>query len=61
VSYSNPPTWGLGEAPERKIAEGLVHLDFSWDAVPPLVDLRRIVLPVARRGGPVPGHYVRKR
>jgi hypothetical protein len=61
VSYSNPPTWGLGDAPERTLEDRLVRLDFSWDAVPPLVDLRRIVLPVARRGGPLPGHYVRKR
>ena len=35
-------------------------LDFSWDAVPPLVDLRGVVLPVARVGQPNPGQYVRK-
>lgn len=61
VSYTNPPTWGLGEAPDRRLGEHLHYVDFSWDAVPPLVDLRRIVLPAARRGGPMPGHYVRKR
>jgi hypothetical protein len=60
VSYTNPPTWGLSEAPERPIGRRCWYLDFSWTAVPPLVDLRRIVLPVARRGGPVPGRY-RKR
>jgi hypothetical protein len=61
VSYVNPPTWGLERAPSRKVSGGVVHLDFSWDAVPPLVDLRGIVVPAARRGGPPPGHYVRKR
>ena len=61
VSYTNPPTWGLAQAPERRLDERRVDLDFSWEAVPPLVDLRRIVLPVARRGGHVPGQYVRKR
>jgi hypothetical protein len=61
VSYSNPTTWGLGRAPLRTAEEGVYCLDFSWEAVPPLVDLRRIVLPVARPGRPMPGHYVRKR
>jgi hypothetical protein len=61
VSYVNPPAWGLERAPSRKASGGVVHLDFSWDAVPPLVDLRGIVVPAARRGGPPPGHYVRKR
>ncbi len=60
VSYVNPPTWGLARAPERPLARRTWFLDFSWDAVPPLVDLRGVVLPVARVGGPVPGHY-RKR
>ena len=61
VSYVNPPTWGLSEAPVREIDERVWYLDFSWAAMPPLVDLMRIVLPVARPGGPAPGHYVRKR
>jgi hypothetical protein len=61
VSYVNPPTWGLSKAPVRQVGEGHWHLDFSWEAVPPMVDLRRIVLPVARKGGPPPGQYVRKR
>jgi hypothetical protein len=60
VSYVNPPTWGLSEAPVRLLDERCWYVEFSWDAVPPLVDLRRVVVPVARRGGPVPGHY-RKR
>jgi hypothetical protein len=61
VSYVNPPTWGLSDAPIRAIAERVWYLDFSWDAVPPLVELQRVVLPVARGSGPPPGHYVRKR
>jgi hypothetical protein len=60
VSYVNPPAWGLWSAPARQMGERCWYLEFSWAAVPPLVDLRRIVLPVARRGGPIPGHY-RKR
>ena len=61
VSYVNPPTWGLAEAPVRAIGDRTWYLDFAWAAVPRLVDLQRIVLPVARSGGPMPGHYVRKR
>ena len=55
------PTWGLERAPVRQVADGVVCLDFTWDAVPPLVDLRRVVVPAARRGGLTPGQYVRKR
>ena len=61
VSYVNPPTWGLGLAPARAMANGTIHLDVSWEAIPPLVDLRGVVVPAARRGSPSPGHYVRKR
>jgi hypothetical protein len=61
VSYVNRHTWGLALAPERPLAEGSVYLDFSWEAVPPLVDLRAVVVPAARQGHPRPGHYVRKR
>jgi hypothetical protein len=60
VSYVNPPTWGLAGAPQRELRDGCWYVHFSWDAVPPLVDLRRIVLPVARIGSPRPGRYVRK-
>jgi hypothetical protein len=45
VTYSNPDGWGLGDAPARPGADGTVFLDFDWRAVPPLVDLRRVVLP----------------
>lgn len=61
VSYVNPPTWGLALAPAQPAAGGSVYLDFSWEAVPPLVDLKAVVVPTARRGGPTPGRYVRKR
>jgi len=61
VSYINPPTWGLAKAPVRPIAEQCLYIDFTWDAVPPLVDLRGIALPAARAGLPTPGQYVRKR
>jgi hypothetical protein len=61
VSYVNPATWGLAKAPERPIADRCAYLDFSWDAIPPLVDHRRIVVPAARIGLPTPAQYVRKR
>jgi hypothetical protein len=61
VSYLNPSTWGLARAPQRPITEGCSYLEFSWDAVPPMVDLRRVLVPAARKGLPAPGHYVRKR
>ena len=44
VTYNNPDGWGLRDAPVRH-ADGLTFLDFDWRAVPPLVELRRIVLP----------------
>jgi hypothetical protein len=60
VSYINPPTWGLSKAPLRRRGDRDWHLEFSWDAVPALVDLRGVVLPVARLGGPFPGQYRRR-
>jgi hypothetical protein len=59
VSYLNPPTWGLSPAPVRQ-GDGYSFIDFSWDAVPPLVNLRGVVLPAARLGGPRPGQYRRR-
>jgi hypothetical protein len=61
VSYVNPPAWGLASAPARQMAPGCWSLDFSWEAMPRMVDLRRVVLPVARHGRPNPGMYVKKR
>jgi hypothetical protein len=60
VIYVNPPTWGLANAPMTEVSPHRFRLDFSWDAVPPLVDLGRIVLPAARAGNPFPGQYVTK-
>jgi hypothetical protein len=54
VVYENPESWGLGLAPEREVRAGIRHLDFTQAAVPPLVDLRRILLPAARVGQPGP-------
>ncbi|MGE0447346.1 MAG: hypothetical protein AB7P99_19140 [Vicinamibacterales bacterium] len=48
VAYQNPASWGLGEARDEPLADGCRRLRFSWDAVPPLVDLRGIVLPLVR-------------
>jgi len=59
VSYVNGPGWGLSAAPVRE--EYRYHyLEFDWHAVPQLVDLGGVVLPVARPGHPAPGRYVRK-
>ena len=44
VLYANPDNWGLGAAPVRQIRPGLAYLDFTWDTVPPLVALDRVVL-----------------
>jgi hypothetical protein len=60
VSYVNPSSWGLVNAPVRQ-EKGYHYVEFDWAAVPALVDLRGVVLPVARRGHPTPGQYVRKR
>ena len=60
VVYDNPPGWGLQRAPVRRRNEHSSLLEFSWNAVPPHVDLRRIVLPVARTGFPYPGRYVER-
>lgn len=47
VIYENPPEWGLSRAPARERRPGVHYLDFSWEAVPPAVALRRIVSPVS--------------
>jgi hypothetical protein len=47
IVYANPDNWGLGNAPESAL-NGLTHrLEFSWDAVSPLVDLHRVMAPAA--------------
>lgn len=57
VVYDNPPNWGLADAPTTALGPGRWRLDFSWKAVPPLVDLQRVVLPVDRVGRPQPPRY----
>jgi hypothetical protein len=49
VIYANGPEWGLGGAPERKTGTRTITLDFDWNVVGPMVNLRRVVLPSARR------------
>ena len=45
VVYSNGEGWGLADAPERQLEDGSTYLEFDWKAVPPLVELQRVVLP----------------
>jgi hypothetical protein len=42
VLYENREDWGLAAAPSRPVSHGIHYLDFSWDAVPPLLDLTRV-------------------
>ena len=51
VAYDNPEGWGLRDAPTRPLSGGTTYLDFDWRAVPPLIELRRIVLPVRQAAG----------
>jgi hypothetical protein len=51
VVYDNPESWGLGAAPERALEGGARYLDIEWTVVPPLADLRRVVLPMRRSHG----------
>ncbi len=48
VVYENPEGWGLAAAPCRPLADGVNAVDFSWEAVPPLVDLQRVLVPATR-------------
>ena len=50
VVYHNPDAWGLGDAPVRPSGHGTFRLGFDWSAVPPLLDLRGVVLPGERVG-----------
>jgi hypothetical protein len=49
VIYVNGPAWGLDSAPERIIDRRTIAIDFDWAVIGPMVDLRRVVLPAARR------------
>lgn len=48
IVYQNPDDWGLGAAPEAPVSDRCARVMFTWDAVPPLVNLRAIALPLAR-------------
>ena len=48
VVYSNSDGWGLAEAPARKLTDDITYLEFDRRVVPPLVELRRVVLPARR-------------
>ena len=50
VVYHNPDAWGLGAAPIRPCGQEMFRLEFDWSAVPPLIDLRGVVLPGDRVG-----------
>jgi hypothetical protein len=47
VIYVNGPEWGLGAAPERRIDGCTYFLEFDWDAVGPMVALKRVEVPGA--------------
>lgn len=49
VIYLNGPEWGLGRAPERPISASTWYIDFVWEAVGPIVDLSRVILPGKER------------
>ncbi len=45
VIYENGPEWGLGGAPERQLNACTSFIDFSWNAIGPIVDLARVSVP----------------
>jgi hypothetical protein len=50
VVYDNPDDWGLARAPARQLPHGVTMIDFDWNAVPKIVNLRGVVLPIRRAG-----------
>lgn len=48
IIYENTPDWGLGKAPAKPFDQGIEYLVFDREALPPLVDLRRVLLPPGR-------------
>jgi hypothetical protein len=50
VVYDNDPGWGLWNAPTHTVRDGIHYLEFTTAAVPPLVALKRVVLPPSRVG-----------
>lgn len=45
VIYENGPEWGLADAPERRLDDRTIYIDFDWDVVAPMVDIKRVVIP----------------
>jgi hypothetical protein len=50
IIYDNDDSWGLGRAPVTQLSDHLHFVEFDWTAVPPMVQLKRVVLPPARVG-----------
>ncbi len=50
VIYENDDGWGLGRAPITPLGDHIHFVEFDWSVVPPMVQLRRVVMPVARQG-----------
>jgi hypothetical protein len=51
VIYENPESWGLGLAPVTALGKRMHYLDYAEGVAPPLLDLRRVLLPAARTRG----------
>ena len=50
IVYVNPADWGLACAPARRLDATTTYLEFDWNAVPPVANLRGVVLPGVRKG-----------
>ncbi|MGE0392404.1 MAG: hypothetical protein AB7I25_01440 [Vicinamibacterales bacterium] len=50
VVYDNHDDWGLVDAPTVPVRPGVFRIPFDWSVVPPIVDLRRVLLAGARVG-----------
>ena len=48
VVYNNADGWGLGKAPVYVRADDITVIEFDRNAVPPLIELKRVVLPARR-------------
>lgn len=48
VTYDNPADWGMARAPAEWLDARTTWLDFALDAVPQMVDLKRVLIPGAR-------------
>ena len=50
VIYENDDGWGLRRAAITPLGDYMHFVEFDWAVVPPMVQLRRVVMPVARQG-----------